>query len=133
MSNPYQKYKQTSIMSASKEQVLLMLYEGAIRFTKLAIQAAEKNNIPERGKNILRAYDIILEFQASLNHSVGGDLPGQLQKLYNYLIEQYTKANLTGNIESLKSCLTVLENLYDGWKQVVEKIKNQNDQNGGAA
>jgi flagellar protein FliS len=133
MANPYQKYKQTAVLSASKEQVLLMLYEGAIRFTKLAIRAAEENNIPERGKNILRAYDIILEFQASLNHSVGGELPAQLNQLYVYMLEQYTKANLTGNIESLNSCVKVLENLYDGWKQVADKIKNQNDQNGGAA
>jgi flagellar secretion chaperone FliS len=133
MANPYKKYKDTAIMSASKEQVLLMLYEGAIRFTKLAIQAAEANNIPERGKNIMRAYDIVLEFQASLNHSVAGDLPRQLEQLYVYMLEQYTKANMTGNLESLKSCQNVLENLYDGWKQVADKIKNQNDQNGGAA
>lgn len=131
MANPYQKYKQTSILSASKEQILLMLYEGAIRFTKMAITAAEQNNVPERGKYIMRAYDIILEFQASLDHSVAGDLPRQLENLYAYMLEQYTKANLTGNIDSLKSCLQVLENLYQGWSQVINKDKK--DQTGGAA
>ena len=50
MSNPYQRYKQTAILSASKEQVMLMLYEGAIRFTKIAIQASQDNNIAEREK-----------------------------------------------------------------------------------
>ncbi len=133
MSNPHQKYKETAIMSASKEKVMLMLYEGAIRFTKMAIQAAENNNIPERGKNILKAYDIILEFQASLNHNVAGDLPKQLDQLYAYMLEQYSKANMTGNIESLQSCQKVLENLYDGWNQVINKTKNESDQNGGAA
>lgn len=133
MSNPYQRYKQTAILSASKEQVMLMLYEGAIRFTKIAIQAAQDNNIPERGKNILKAYDIILEFQASLNHNVAGDLPKQLDQLYTYMLEQYSKANMTGNIEALQSCLKVLENLYDGWDQVINKTKNENDQSGGAA
>lgn len=132
MSKAYKKYQQTAILSASKEQVLLMLYEGAIRFTKMAIQAAEENNIPERGKNIMRAYDIILEFQASLNHNVGGDLPKQLEQLYVYLLEQYTKANLSGDVNALKSCIKVLENLYEGWAQVI-KNKNENDQNGGAA
>ncbi len=132
MTNPYKKYQQTAIMSASKEQVLLMLYEGAIRFTKMAIQAAEEGNVPERGKNILRAYDIILEFQASLNHSVGGDLPKQLDQLYVYLLEQYTKANVSGDINALKSCLKILDNLYEGWVHVI-KNKNDNDQNGGAA
>lgn len=120
-------------MSAPKEQILLMLYEGAIRFTKLAIQATEDGHVPERGKNILKAYDIILEFQASLNHNVAGDLPQQLDQLYIYMLEQYTKANLTGNVEALKSCLKVLENLYDGWKQVINKANDENDRNGGAA
>ena len=133
MSNPYQRYKQTAILSASKEQVMLMLYEGAIRFTKTAILAARENNISERGKNILKAYDIILEFQASLNHNVAGDLPKQLDQLYNYMLDQYSKANMTGNIEALESCVKVLENLYDGWNQVINKTKNENDQNGGAA
>lgn len=132
MGNPHEKYKKTAIMSASKEQVLLMLYEGAIRFTKLALQAAQEKNVPERGKNILKAYDIIIEFQASLDHSVGGDLPKQLDQLYTYLLDQYTKANLNENsVEALTSCVKVLQNLYDGWYQVINKDKN--DQNGGAA
>lgn len=118
-------------MSASKEQIMLMLYEGAIRFTKQAIAACEQNNVSERGKYIMRAYDIILEFQASLNHNVAGDLPQQLENLYVYMLEQYTKANLTGNINSLKSCLQVLENLYEGWSQVINNDKK--DQTGGAA
>ena len=76
--NPYQKYKSTSVLSAPREQVLLMLYEGAIKFNKLAIQAAEQKKIADRGQNILRAFDIILELQVSLDHNVGGDLAKQL-------------------------------------------------------
>ncbi len=110
-----------------------MLYEGAIRFTKVAILATQDGNIPERGKNILKAYDIVLEFQASLNHNVAGVLPKQLDQLYTYMLEQYSKANMSGNVEALQSCLKVLENLYDGWNQVINKTKNESDQNGGAA
>ena len=55
MSNPYMKYKQTSVLSATKEQILLLLYEGAIKFTKMAIMAAEEKKVAERGQNILRA------------------------------------------------------------------------------
>ncbi len=121
MANPYQKYKNTAILSASKEQILLMLHEGAIRFTKQAIMAAESKDIAERGKNILKAYDIVMELHASLDHKVGGELPKQLESLYIYMMERYTKANISGDIESLKSCQTVLENLYEGWKQIIEK------------
>ena len=48
-------------------------------------------------------------------------------------MDQYTKANISGSPEPLKSCVTVLENLYQGWKQAVEVIKKTNEQKGGAA
>jgi len=131
--NPYQKYKQTSILSASREQILLMLYEGAIKFTKLAIQAAEQKKIAERGTNILRAYDIILELQVSLDHKVGGEIAAQLDQLYTYILDQYTKANINGEVEPLKNSLKVLENLFEGWKVAVEKFKKEIDEKGGAA
>ena len=133
MSNPYNKYKKTSVLSASREQILLMLYEAAIKFTKLAIQAAEEKKIAERGQNIIRAFDIIVELQATLDHKVGGDLAKQLEQLYVYMMEQYTKANLKGEVEPLKSNLKVLENLYEGWKGAIEKMKKENETKGGAA
>lgn len=131
--NPYQKYKQTSITSAPREQILLMLYEGAIKFTKLAIVAAEQKKIAERGQNLMRAYDIIMELQISLDHKVGGDLSRQLDQLYTYVLDQYTKTNLTGEVEPLKAALKVIENLYEGWKVAVEKFKKEQDSQGGTA
>lgn len=128
--NPYQKYKQVSILSASREQILLMLYEGAIKFTKLAMKAIEEKKIADRGQNILRAYDIILELHATLDHKVGGDLSKQLEQLYLFMMDQYTQANIKGEMAPLQANLKVLENLYDGWKQAIEKIKKEQDQKG---
>jgi flagellar secretion chaperone FliS len=133
MGNPYQQYKKTSILSASKEQILLMLYEGAIKFTKLGIQAAEQKHIAERGKNILRAYDIVMELNATLDHKVGGELSKQLEQLYTFMMDQYTKANISGDPEPLKANVKILENLYDGWKQAIDKLKKDNEHKGGAA
>ncbi len=123
MNNPYQKYKNTSVLSASREQILLMLYEAAIKFTKLGLQAIENKNIAERGKNIMRAYDIVAELQVSLDHKVGGDLPKQLDQLYTFILDQYAKGNISGDAEALKSSVKILENLYDGWKQVIDGMK----------
>ena len=130
MANPYAKYKQASVMTASREQILLMLYEGAIKFTKIAISAMEEKRIAERGTNILRAYDIIMELHTTLDHKVGGELSKQLEDLYLFMMDQYTKANIKSDVEPLKSNLKILENLYDGWKQAIEKIKKDNEQKG---
>ena len=133
MANPYNKYKQTSVLSASREQILLMLYEGAIKFTKLALQAMENKQIAERGKNIIRAFDIILELQATLDHKVGGELAGQLEQLYVFMLDQYTKANIKSDPEPLRANLKILENLYEGWKGAIDKIRKDNEQKRGAA
>ena len=101
MANPYNRYKQASVLSASREQILLMLYEAAIKFTKLAIQAIDEKKIAERGTNIIRALDIVIELQATLDHKVGGELAAQLEQLYVFMIEQYTKANIIGEAEPL--------------------------------
>lgn len=121
--NAYQKYKTTSVQSASKEKILLMLYEGAIKFTKLAIKAIDEKKIADRGVNIGRAFDIIMELNNTLDHKVGGDVSIQLEQLYMFMMEQYTKSNISGDPEPLKSNLKLLETLYDGWVQAVEKIK----------
>ncbi|MGZ3769188.1 MAG: flagellar export chaperone FliS [Bdellovibrio sp.] len=125
--NAYQKYKTTSVQSASREKILLMLYEGAIKFTKLAIKAAEEKKIADRGINIGRAFDIVMELNNTLDHKVGGDIAVQLEQLYMFMMDQYTKGNITGNPEPLKSNLKLLQTLYDGWVQAVEKIKKDTD------
>lgn len=123
MKNAYQKYKSTAIQSASREKILLMLYEGAIRFTKLAIKAAEEKQIAERCQNLGRAYDIIMELNNTLDHKIGGDIAKNLEQLYMFMMEQYTKANISGDSTPLKNNLKILENLYSGWVQAVEKAK----------
>lgn len=127
MSHPYQKYKQTSIQSASREKLLLMMYEGAIKFTKLAIKSAEEKKVAERCVNIGRAFDIVLELNNTLDHKVGGEIAAKLEQLYMFITEQYTKANISGDPEPLKVSLKILENLYEGWKQAVEKIKKEEE------
>lgn len=132
MSNPYQKYKETSIQSASREKLLLMMYEGAIKFTKLAIKAADEKKIAERCVNIGRAFDIVLELNNTLDHKVGGEIASRLEQLYMFCTEQYTKANISGDSAPLKATLKVLENLYEGWKAAIEKLKKEEDKNGPA-
>ncbi len=131
MKTGYQKYKTTSIQSASREKLLLMMYEGAIKFTKLALQAIEEKKIADRGVNIGRAYDIIMELNNTLDHKVGGDISKNLEQLYMFMTEQLTKANLSGDPKPLRDVLKLLETLYDGWAKAVEALKkNQGEKVG---
>lgn len=129
----YQKYKTTSVQSASREKILLMLYEGAIKFTKLAIKAIEEKKIADRGVNIGRAFDIVMELNNTLDHKVGGDIASQLEQLYMFMMEQYTQANIKGDAAPLQANLKLLNTLYDGWVQAVEKLKKESDDSGQKA
>lgn len=125
MKNAYQKYKTTAVTSASREKILLMLYEGAIKFVKRAMKACEEKNIAERGLNIGRACDIVMELNNTLDHKVGGDISKNLEQLYVFITDQLTKANITGEAKYLTDALKILETLNEGWVQAVEKLKKQ--------
>jgi flagellar protein FliS len=125
MKAQYQKYKNTSIQSASKEKLLLMLYEGAIRFIKQAIVAVDKKDIAGRGTNIGRAYDIVNELNNTLNMEAGGDLAKNLEQLYMFITAQLTKANISAERKPLEDALKIMETLHSGWVQAVEKLKKE--------
>jgi flagellar protein FliS len=125
MNNVYKKYKTNAVQTASKEKLLLMLYEAAIKFTKLAIKACEENNIAERGYNIGRAFDIVNELNNSLNHKVDPDLTVRLESLYMFITDQFVQANISGKAKHLQDALRILEVLNDGWLQAIEKLKKE--------
>lgn len=129
MKNAYQKYKTTSVQSASREKLLLMLYEGAIRFVKQAIKACEEKNIADRGLYIGRTYDIILELNNTLDHKVGGEIAKNLEQLYMFMTDQLTQANITGNKKGLEDVLKLLTTLHSGWKEAIEKLKKEENVN----
>lgn len=125
MKNPYQKYKETSVQSASREKILLMLYEGAIRFMKQAGLAIDKKDIAGRGMNIGRAFDIVNELNNSLNHEAGGEIAKNLEQLYMFVVDQLTKCNATGDKKPLEDAIRIMETLYSGWVEAIEKLKRE--------
>lgn len=124
-----QKYKTNAVQTASKEKLLLMLYEGAIRFMKQAIAAIDRKDIADRGMNIGRAFDIVNELNNTLNHEVGGEVAANLEQLYIFVNDQLTKSNATGQKKPLEDALKVFETLYSGWVEAIEKMKREENAN----
>jgi flagellar protein FliS len=116
-------YHQTQVATASKEKVLLMLYEACIRNLKVCKKAMLEKNYAEKGVNLGKAQDIIHELSNSLNFDVGGDLPKQLEALYTHLFDQTTQANIHNDPTKIDHCVKILETLYSGWKEAVDNLK----------
>lgn len=117
-------YKKTSVQTASKEQILLMLYQAAIKNCKKAIEAIDNNQIAKKGEFIGKLQDIIIELNNSLDMEIGGEVAQELSSLYDYLLYASTQANMKIEKEPLEGCLNVLNTLYKGWAEAIKSLKN---------
>lgn len=116
-------YKKTSVETASKEQILLMLYQAAIKNCKKGIEAIEQKNIAKKGEYIGKLQDIIVELSNSLDFEVGGEVAKELASLYDYMLYSSTQANIKIDKTHLEGCLRVLNTLYEGWTEAVKQVK----------
>lgn len=124
MSYGFGAYKKTSVNTASKEQILLMLYQAAIKNCKKAMEYIDEKNISKKGESIGKLQDIVIELNNSLDFEIGGDVAKELSSLYDYILFASTKANIGIDKEPLEGCLKVLNTLYDGWKEAIKNLKN---------
>lgn len=122
-SNALQAYQQNSVNTASKEKLLLMLYEGLVKFIKQAINAIEENDLQKAHTNFIKAQNIILEFMATLNMEVGGELSKSLMALYDYMYRRLVEANTKKNIEIAKEVLGFSEELKSTFEEAYKSLK----------
>lgn len=113
----YDQYLRSKIMTASKAELTLMLYDGAIKFCNMAKLCIEKKDIPGANTNIKKAEAIIEEFLATLDHKY--PVAEDFEKVYDYLHERLVQANLKKDPEILDEVLEHLRTLRDTWKEVM--------------
>ncbi len=119
------QYLTNQIASASPEQLLLMLYDGAIRFTTLAVKAIESNDIPKRAYYINKASAIISELDATLDHDQDANLAENLDALYHYMLKEFMNANKDNDPEPLKAIIKMLKELRETWAEAIALAKNE--------
>jgi flagellar protein FliS len=115
----YSQYLRSQIFSASPEQLLIMLYDGAIRFTRQAILGVEENNPQMMTHGIRRAMAIVTEFSSTLNHEIGGNIAENLDALYTFMVRELTLANLHRDAERLHIVENLLTNLRATWTEAI--------------
>lgn len=122
--NPYLKqYKQTQINTTPKEQILLMLYDGAVRFLHQAKEGFAEKNIEKIHNNIVKTQNIITEFQVNLDVKTGGEFAQNLFNLYEFLTRQLLIANVKKDEAALDLVIRHVTELRDTWREAVKKFK----------
>lgn len=114
--NPYAQYKNTQIQTATPGQLILLLYEGGIKFCKLAKLSIDESNIMNANNYILKVQDIISELMSSLDIKKGGEIASNLYSLYDYMLGKLVESNLQKNKEGVEEVQKLLEELRDSWK-----------------
>ena len=122
--NPWQSYRQVATHTASPGQLVLMLYEGAIRFLEHARGGFDiedpVDSVAAVNNNILRAQEIIRELDFSLNLKEGGELALQLRRLYDYFDRTLTEANQRKEVKGVHEVITRITTLRDAWAAMLK-------------
>ena len=111
-------YQETAIGTQSRGRLIVMLYDGAIKFMKLAIRELEAGDYGAKGQYINRAQDIINELNAVLDMDAGGEVAGNLRKLYLFMNRHLSEANTKRDPEMIREVIMLMEELNQSWKAI---------------
>ncbi|ETI89127.1 MAG: Flagellar protein FliS [Clostridium butyricum DORA_1] len=121
-SNGYNVYKNNSVNHASKEQLLLMLTEGAVKFCKIARQAIVDKDVKKAHDALVRTQDIFSELMVSLDTSVG-EWAVQMFNIYAFIKDKLMEANIKKSIEIIDEILPLVEDINETWKEAYKRSK----------
>jgi flagellar protein FliS len=130
INNPYQAYQNNSVTTASPGELTLMLYNGCLKFIGLAKEAIENKQIETKNTNIQKAQNIIHEFMVTLNMDVA--LSNELMPLYDYMNRRLIDANLKNDVSILEEVESMVMEMRDTWKQVIQMNRQKQYANSGA-
>jgi len=116
--NGIETYRENAVTTQTKGRIVVMLYEGAIKFLKLAIQEIEAKNPEAKGKYISKTLDILFELNTVLDMEAGGEIATNLRSLYMFMGRHLTQANIKQDVGKIQEVIKLLEELNQSWKAI---------------
>lgn len=123
--NGAQSYLRTRVLTATPEQLQMMLFDGAIRFAEQARPALLAKDWEASYLALSRAQKIITELTGSLKHDTAPDLCGRLASLYNFVYRKLVDASVSHNIDSLDEALKILRYQRETWALLLDQLARQ--------
>ena len=118
--NPYKKYQENRIEGASQGEMIILLYEGAIRFMNQGIAYIENREIEQANHVIIKAQRIVNELQITLNFDLGGEIAENLFRLYDFCMQQLLDANVKKEVLGLQNSIEIFEDLLGTWREIIQ-------------
>jgi len=126
--NPYQKYQNVQVQTADQGKLIIMLYQGCIKFLKLAKKSIEEKDIEGANNNLTRAQAIVNELKVTLDKEKGGQIAENLDNLYEFMSYQLIQANIKKDTTQIEVVEELMIELLDAWKQIINKQSKKNNQ-----
>ncbi len=120
--NPYQSYRQTHVETADPATLVMMMYNGALKFLRQGRAALEQGDLEEANRLLGRTQDILSEMIGSLNPDAG-DVTVNLFSLYEYSHYQITQAIISKEAKPLSDAEQILLILQEGWRGMMPQVK----------
>ena len=111
-------YQEVAITTQNRGRLVVMLYDGAIKFLKLAINELNAGNMEEKWNYIKKALDIICELNTGLDMEAGGEVAANLRRLYMFMGRHLNEANIKKDPRMIEEVIKLLEELNQGWKAI---------------
>lgn len=127
--NPYAQYKQQAITTASPEKLLIMLFDGAIRFSGQARKALKEKNIEKSNYFLVRCQDIVFELMGSLNMDY--EISQSLFQMYEYINYNFQQANIHKDLKYVDEAEQYLKEFREIWVQAAKLANNPPNNSGG--
>jgi len=120
----HHQYRKAQIETASPTRLIVLLYDGALRFCAMAREAMQSRNLEAQHINLIKAQRIVGELMGSLDRKAGGEVAENLLNLYIFMLDQLVHANLYDRIENVDNVMKMLEELRTTWQEV-DRITTQ--------
>lgn len=112
------QYRKASVGGASPVQLVVMLYDGALKFMEQGKRAMADGDRFKQNESLQRAQRIISELMSTLDMEKGGEIARNLLSLYTFAYNRLVEANLTDNPEYVDHVLKIMSDLRDSWVQI---------------
>lgn len=125
LKSPYEKYRQSSVQTSTPAQLVIMLYDGAIRFVRAALDGLSKQDYEKTNLNLGKAQTIVSELMSTLDHSI--EISKSLYSLYEYTNFLLIEANIRKNANKAEEALGYLIDLRETWIQASKLAAGQTE------
>lgn len=128
---PYQAYQNQSVATASPGELTLMLYEGCLKFIRIAKASIAEGKLEAKNTNLVKAQNIMRELMVTLNKDV--EIAEGMMQMYDYIHRRLVEANINNDADVLEEVEGYVTEFRDTWKEVIQISRKQRHGEGGRA